>query len=169
MSLRVLRSLRHRNYRLFFVGQGLSVIGTWVQQTAEVWLAYRLTHSPMALGVVGFAGQFPTFLLAGLAGAWVDRSDKRRFVVAAQALEMLQAFALAALVLTGRITYPLLIVLTAIGGVFDALEIPSRQAFVYDMIQDPSDLPNAIALNSSLFNVARFVGPSVAGLLIAAA
>ncbi len=162
------RALRHRNYRIFFAGQGLSLLGTWIQQTAEVWLAYRLTHSALALGIVGFAGQIPTFLLASLAGAWVDRSNKRRLVIIAQFLEMAQGFALAILVLTHHITYHWLILLSVFGGIFDALEIPSRQSFVYDMVDDHTDLANAIALNSSLVNMARLVGPAIAGLLIGA-
>ena len=162
------RALRHRNYRLFFVGQGISLIGTWMQQISEVWLAYRLTHSAWALGVTGFASQIPTFLCAPFMGAWVDRADKRKLIIWAQALAMVQAFALAALVLTNRITYPQLLVLSFFSGIIDALEIPSRQSFVIEMVGDPTDLSNAIALNSSLVNVARLLGPSVAGLLIAA-
>jgi MFS family permease len=164
----IFRALRHRNYRLFFAGQGLSLIGTWIQQTGEVWLAYRLTHSALALGVVGFASQIPTFLLASFAGAWIDRTNKHRLVTIAQVLAMGQAFALAALVLTHLITYHLLILLALISGVIDALEIPSRQSFVIEMVDNPADLSNAIALNSSLVNAARLIGPATAGLLIAA-
>jgi len=164
----VFRALRHRNYRLFFIGQGLSLTGTWIQQTGEVWLAYRLTHSALALGVVGFASQIPTFLLAAFAGAWIDQANKHRLVLIAQILAMGQAFALAALVLTHRITYHLLILLALFSGAIDALEIPSRQSFVIEMVDDPADLPNSIALNSSLVNAARLIGPAVAGLLIAA-
>jgi MFS family permease len=162
------RALRHRNYALFFVGQGLSLIGTWVQQTAEVWLAYRLTRSPTMLGVVGFASQTPIFLFAPLAGAIIDRVNRHRLVTMAQALSMLQAFILAALVIGHRITITQLIILSLFSGFIDAVEVPSRQSFVIDMIGDPQDLSNAIALNSSLVNVARLVGPAVAGLLIAA-
>jgi len=162
------RALRHRNYRLFVAGQGLSLIGTWMQQTAEVWLAYRLTHSAFALGVVGFASQIPTFLLASFAGAWIDRTNKHRLVTIAQVLAMGQAFALAALVLMHLITYHLLILLALISGIIDALEIPSRQSFVIEMVDNPADLSNAIALNSSLVNAARLIGPATAGLLIAA-
>ena len=162
------RALRHRNYRLFFAGQGLSLIGTWIQQTGEVWLAYRLTHSALALGVVGFASQIPTFLLASFAGAWIDRTNKHRLVTIAQVLAMGQAFVLAALVLTHHITYHLLILLALVSGVIDALEIPSRQSFVIEMVDDPADLGNSIALNSSLVNAARLIGPATAGLLIAA-
>ncbi len=150
------------------MGQGLSLLGTWIQQTGEVWLAYRLTHSAFALGVVGFSSQIPTFLLAPFAGAWIDRTNKRWLVTIAQALAMAQAFALAALVLSHRITYPSLIVLSFISGIIDALEVPSRQSFVIEMVEDRADLANAIALNSSLVNAARLVGPATAGLLIAA-
>jgi MFS family permease len=163
----IFRALRHRNYRLFFMGQGLSLVGTWIQQTGEVWLAYRLTHSAFALGVVGFASQIPTFLLAAVAGTWIDRTNKHRLVTIAQALAMGQAFALAALVLTHHITYHFLIALSLISGAIDALEIPSRQSFVIEMVDDPADLANSIALNSSLVNAARLIGPAVAGLLIA--
>jgi len=163
----VFRALRHRNYRLFFIGQGLSLIGTWIQQTGEVWLAYRLTHSALALGVVGFASQIPTFFLSVFAGPWIDRANKHRLVTIAQMLAMGQAFALAALVISHHITYHLLILLALISGAIDALEIPSRQSFVIDMVDDPADLGNSIALNSSLVNAARLVGPAAAGLLIA--
>src|ERR1017187_4702450 len=138
--LSIFRALRHRNYRLFFAGQGLSLIGAWIQQTGEVWLAYRLTHSALALGVVGFASQIPTFLLAPFAGAWIDRTNKHRLVAIAQMLAMGQAFALAALVLTHHITYHLLILLSLVSGAIDALEIPSRQSFVIKMVDDPADL-----------------------------
>jgi MFS family permease len=164
----IFRALKHRNYRLFFIGQGLSLVGTWIQQTGEIWLAYRLTHSAFALGVVGFASQIPTFLLSSFAGAWIDRTNKHRLVIVAQFLEMSQAFILAYLVIRHRITYPLLIGMSVMGGIFDALEIPSRQSFVIDMVEDHADLGNAIALNSSLVNMARLIGPATAGLLIAA-
>jgi len=121
----------------------------------------------MALGVVGFASQIPTFVLAAFSGAWIDRANKHRLVLIAQICAMAQAFALATLVLTHHITYPLLIALSLISGVIDALEIPSRQSFVIDMVDDPADLANSIALNSSLVNAARLIGPAVAGLLIA--
>ncbi|HVO32327.1 MAG TPA: MFS transporter, partial [Elusimicrobiota bacterium] len=115
-SGRIFRALRHRNYRLFFVGQGISLVGTWMQQIGEVWLAYRLTHSAFYLGVVGFASQIPISLLAPLAGVWVDRVNRRRLLIATQALEMTQAAAIAALTLSHRITVPGLIVLSVLGG-----------------------------------------------------
>jgi MFS family permease len=164
--MRLFRALRHRNYLLFFMGQGVSLIGTWMQQIAEVWLAYRLTRSAFYLGMVGFASQIPTFILAPLAGAWGDRANKHRLLIIAQVLAMLQAFVMAYLVLSHRITFSQLIVLSVIGGMIDALEIPVRQSFVIEMVESPEDLGNAIALNSSLVNSARLIGPSIAGILI---
>lgn len=166
--LHVFRALKHRNYALFFTGQGLSLVGTWLQQAGEVWLAWRLTHSPYYLGIVGFASQIPTFFLAPVAGAYLDRWNRHRLVLGAQILAMIHAFVLGALVLTGRITLANLIVLSVIGGIIDALEIPARQSFVIELVGDPADLSNAIALNSSLVNVARLIGPTLAGFLIAA-
>jgi MFS family permease len=161
------RALRSRNYRLFFFGQGVSLIGTWMQQIAEVWLAYRLTGSPWSLGVMGFASQIPTFLLAPFAVAWIDRMDRHRIVIIGQVLSMVQALVLAGLTLSGHMTFPLLLVLSVLGGITDAFEIPARQSFVVQMVDRAEDLPNAIALNSSLVNLARLLGPSIAGLLIA--
>jgi MFS family permease len=162
------RALRHANYRLFFFGQGVSLVGVWMQQIAEVWLAYRLTHSPFYLGVVGFAGQIPIFLLAPYAGVWIDRVNRHRLLILTQIAQMALAFLLAGLTLTGHINLAGLIILSVIGGVVDAVDIPVRQSFVVRMVEDRADLPNAIALNSSLVNVARLAGPSVAGFIIAA-
>ena len=165
---RMFRALRHRNYRLFFVGQGISLIGTWMQQIGEVWLAYRLTHSAFYLGVVGFASQFPIFVIAPIAGVWADRVNRHHLLITTQTLEMVQALVLAALTLTHHITLAGLIILSSLGGIVDAFDIPTRQSFVVRMVDDRTDLSNAIALNSSLVNVARLLGPSVAGLVIAA-
>ncbi|MDA8169923.1 MAG: MFS transporter [Nitrospiraceae bacterium] len=165
----ILRALRHRNYRLFFAGQGVSLVGTWMQRVAVSWLVYRLSHSVMLLGIVGFAGQLPTFLLAPLAGAIADRSNRYRFIIVLQALEMVQAFVLAFLVLTGAIQVWHIIALSIFLGVVSSFEIPMRQSFIIDMLEDRGDLGNAIALNSSLVNGARLLGPTVAGVLIAAA
>ena len=164
-----LRALKYRNYRLFFGGQVVSLIGTWMTSVATSWLVYRLTGSAWMLGVVVFAGQFPSFLLAPFAGIFVDRVDKHRLLVATQSAAMLQSFALAALTLTGRITIPLLIWLNAVDGVINAFDMPCRQAFVVEMIEDKKDLGNAIALNSSMVNAARMLGPAIGGALIAAA
>jgi MFS family permease len=163
----VLRALRHRNYRLFFGGQGISLIGTWMTRVATGWLVYRLTHSAFLLGLVSFSGQIPILLLGSVAGVWVDRLNRHRVLVVTQALSMLESFALAALALGGVITVLDIILLNLFQGAVNAFDMPARQAFVVEMVQSREDLPNAIALNSSLVNGARLVGPSVAGLLIA--
>ena len=162
-----LRALRHRNYRLFFGGQGISLIGTWMTRVATGWLVYRLTHSAFLLGLVSFSGQIPILLLGPIAGVWVDRLNRHRVLVVTQALSMLESFALAALALGGVITVLDIILLNLFQGAVNAFDMPARQAFVVEMVQSREDLPNAIALNSSLVNGARLVGPSVAGLLIA--
>jgi MFS family permease len=162
------RSLRHRNYRLFFSGQSISLIGTWLTRIATSWLVYRLTHSALLLGLVGFAGQIPTFLLAPMAGVWVDRWNRHRVLVVTQVLAMVQSALLAFFALSGRITVIDVLVLMTLQGFVNAFDMPARQAFVVEMIEDRTDLPNAIALNSSMVNAARLVGPSVAGILIAA-
>lgn len=164
----ITRALRHRNYRLFFVGQGLSLVGNWITIVATGWLVYRLTGSAALLGMVGFAGQIPVFLLSAVAGTWVDRLDRYRVMVAMQVLAMLQSFALAALTLTGAIQVWHVLALQVVQGVINAFDAPARQASVADMVDDRADLPNAIALNSIMFNGARLIGPSVAGVLIAA-
>ena len=165
----MLRALSHRNYRLFFAGQGTSLVGTWITRVATSWLVYRLTGSAAALGLVGFAGQIPTFLLAPFAGVWVDRWSRYRVLVVTQILSMVQSFALAWLALAGTITVTRIVLLSAFQGVINAFDTPARQAFVVEMVEDRADLPNAIALNSSMVNGARLVGPSVAGVLIAVA
>ena len=165
----VLRSLRHRNYRLFFIGQGTSLIGTWMQSVAMSWLAYRMTNSPFFLGVIAFAGQVPTFIMAPFAGVIADRFSRHRIVIGTQICSMIQALILAMLVYTGHVTAWHLIVLSAVLGLINGFDIPTRQAFVYELVDSPEDLPNAIALNSFIFNGARLVGPSIAGLVIYAA
>jgi MFS family permease len=162
-----LRALRHRNYRLFFGGQGVSLVGTWITRIATAWLVYRLTDSALLLGVVGFAGQIPVSLLSALAGALMDRWNLHRVLVATQALAMLQSAALAVLTLSGVIQVWHVIVLALFQGFINAFDTPARQAFVVRMVDDRADLGNAIALNSSMFNVARLIGPSIAGALIA--
>ena len=160
------RALRHRNLRLFFAGQGLSLVGTWMQQVAVGWLVYRLTESPLVLGIVGFGSQFPTFLMAPLAGALADRWSRYHMVVVAQTLAMVQALALAALVLGGVVQVWHVIALSVAQGIINGLDIPARQSLLVRMVEGPEDLPNAIALNSSMFNAARLVGPAIAGVLI---
>ncbi len=161
-----LRALRHRNYRLFFGGQSVSLIGTWMTRIATSWLVYRLTGSAWLLGIVGFAGQIPTFLLAPFAGVWVDRLNRHHVLVVTQVLAMVQSFWLALLALANRITIADIIWLSAFQGLINAFDMPARQAFVVEMV-DRGDLSNAIALNSSMVNMARLVGPSIAGVVIA--
>jgi MFS family permease len=161
------RALRHRNFRLYYGGQGISLIGTWMTRLATSWLVYRLTGSALLLGVVGFAGQIPTFLFAPFAGVWVDRLNRRHVLIVTQVLAMLQSFALAALTLSKHINIPEIIALSALQGAINAFDMPGRQAFVVQMIERKADLGNAIALNSSMVNIARLVGPSLAGAVIA--
>jgi MFS family permease len=160
------RALRHRNYGLFFTGQSLSLIGTWLTRVAMSWLVYRLTRSPVMLGIVGFASQMPTFLLAPIAGVLIDRWSRHRVLVVTQALAMLQSTLLAIFALTGTITVWHVVVLGAFQGLINAFDTPARQAFVVEMVESREDLPNAIALNSTMVNAARLVGPSIAGALI---
>ena len=162
------RAMRHRNFRLFFGGQGISLIGTWMTSIATSWLVYRLTHSALLLGTVGFAGQIPTFLLAPLAGVLVDRIDRRKVLVWTQTLAMVQSLLLAWLTLSHRITIAEVLALSAMQGVINAFDMPGRQSFMVKMVGNRADLSNAIAINSSMVNTARLIGPSLAGLLIAA-
>lgn len=163
-----LRALRHRNYRLFFSGQSLSLIGTWMQQVALGWLVYRLTDSAFLLGLVGFSSQIPTFILASVAGVLADRYSKHKIIIATQTLAMVQAFILAFLTLSGTIQIWQIILLSLFSGLINAFDMPTRQSFVIEMVDDRNDLPNAIALNSSMFNAARLIGPTLAGILITA-
>lgn len=166
---RTFRSLRSRNYRLFFTGQGVSLIGTWMQSVALNWLLFRLTGSPFMLGISTFAGQIPVFLLAPLSGVIGDRFDRRKILIAVQCASMAQACILAGITLTGVVEPWHLIFLTFILGVINAFELPIRQAIVLDLLDNKADLPNAIALNSSLFNGSRLIGPAVAGAIVAMA
>jgi len=162
----MVRALRHRNFQLFFSGQLISLVGTWMDTVAEGWLVYRLTHSSLLLGVATFAGQIPVFLLAPLGGTIADRWDRRKIVIGTQAASMVIASMLAGLTLAKVITVWEVIVLAALMGSVNAVDIPTRQAFLMDMV-GREDLMNAIALNSSMFNAARVVGPSIAGLVVA--
>jgi MFS family permease len=164
----LMRALHARNYRLFFTGQLVSLIGTWMTRVATSWLVYRLTDSAFLLGFTSFAGQIPILFLTPFAGVWVDRWDRHRTLVVTQILSMLQSFALAALALSGIITIWEIIVLVMCQGTINAFDTPSRQAFVVQMIERREDLGNAIALNSSMVNGARLIGPAVAGIIIAA-
>src|ERR1700679_2754361 len=164
---RAWRALRHRNFRLFFGGQSISLIGTWMTRLATSWLVYRLTGSAFLLGIVGFAGQIPTFLLAPFAGVWVDRLNRRHVLLVTQVLAMLQSLALAVLTLTRHINIHEIILLSAFQGAINGFDMPARQAFLVQMVEEKDDLGNAIALNSSMVNIARLVGPSLAGAVIA--
>ncbi|MBN2020130.1 MAG: MFS transporter [Sedimentisphaerales bacterium] len=165
----IFRSLRYRNYRLFFTGQTLSLVGTWIQQIAMPWLVYRLTGSELLLGAVGFASQIPAFLLAPLAGTLSDRWNRYYILLITQTLAMLQAFALGLLYFTGNIQVWQILLLASFMGLINAFDMPTRQAFVVQMVENRDDLSNAIALNSIMFNTARLIGPTIAGLVIAAA
>jgi MFS family permease len=168
MSLKsTFRALRYRNFRLFFIGQGTSLIGTWMQRIATSWLVYRLTGSPVLLGVVGFVSQIPTFLLSPVGGVVADRWNKKTIFLVTQMCAMAQAMVLAILVIRGTVTVTWIIVLNIILGVINAFDITARQSFVVEMIENKEDLGNAIALNSSMVNSARLVGPSITGILIA--
>ncbi|HXF12786.1 MAG TPA: MFS transporter [Terriglobales bacterium] len=160
------RSLRHRNFQLFFGGQLISLVGTWMQNVAQSWLVYRLTGSALLLGAVGFASQIPIFILSPVAGAIVDRRHRHRIIIATQTVSMVLAFILAALTLYKVVQVWHIFVLAALLGFVNAFDIPARQAFIVEMV-GKDDLMNAIALNSSMFNGARIVGPAVAGILVA--
>jgi len=162
----MVRPLRHRDYRLFFAGQCVSQVGTWMQQMTVVWLAYRLTGDALLVGVVGFCAQFPTFALSPLAGVWADRFDRRRLLLLTQALAMIQALALAALTMGDVITVWVLMALVAVLGAVNALDMTAAQAFLKELVREREDLSSAIALNSSIVNSARLVGPALAGVLI---
>jgi MFS family permease len=161
-----LRALRHRNFQLFFSGQLISLIGTWMQSIAQSWLVYRLTGSALLLGAAGFASQIPVFLVAPLGGIVADRVNRQRVVIGTQISSMILALVLATLTLTGVIRVSHIFVLGALLGVVNAFDIPARQSFLVDMV-GKEDLMNAIALNSSMFNGARIIGPAIAGILVA--
>lgn len=162
------RALRHRNFKLFFFGQSISVIGSWMTRLATTWLVYHLTHSALLLGIVSFAGQIVSFALGPFAGVWVERLDRRRLLVWTQAAAAVQSLALAALTMAHVITLWEIIALTAFQGVINAFDMPARQSFLVQMVDDRNDLSNAIAINSSMANGARLIGPAIAGLVIAA-
>ena len=160
------RALRHRNFRLFVIGQSISLIGTWMTRIAIAWLVYRLTGSPWMLGAIGFANQIPSFLLAPVAGVVIDRVNRHKLLTLTQVLLMVHALLMAALTLGHVITIPVLFILSVLQGVVAAFDMPTRQSFFVQMVESRDDLSNAIAINSSMFNTARLVGPSIAGLLI---
>jgi MFS family permease len=163
----IVRAFSSRNYRLYFIGQGASLIGTWMQQIALIWLVYRLTRSAFLLGLVGFATQIPMMLLMPFTGVLADRWNRYRIMIVNQVLEMVEAIILAILVFTHRIAIWQIVILGMILGVVNALDGPTRHAFIVQLVEKRDDLPNAIALNSAMFNSARLIGPAIAGILIA--
>ena len=165
---RLTRALQHRNFRLFFGGQSISLVGTWITRVATSWLIYRLTGSELLLGIAGFCGQIPTLIIAPFAGVLVDRTGRRRILLITQAASLAQSAALAVLTLSGIITVIQIIVLQVLQGIINSFDTPARQAFISEMVDDRRDLPNAIALNSSMVNGSRIIGPSIGGVLIAA-
>jgi MFS family permease len=162
------RALRHRNFKLFFFGQSVSLIGTWMTRLATAWLVYRLTHSALLLGVVSFSGQIVSFLLGPFAAVWVERLARRRLLVITQAAASLQSLSLALLTLTHVISLGEIIALMVFQGLINAFDMPARQSFLVHMVDDRADLANAIAINSSMVNGARLIGPAIGGLIIAA-
>ncbi len=163
----IARALHSRNFRLFVAGQGFSLVGTWMQQVAMSWLVYRLTGSAILLGVVGFSNQIPSLFFTPLAGVLADRWDRRRLLIITQCLAMLQAAILATVVIAGVVQVWHVILLSVVLGIINAFDIPIRQSFVVLMVDRREDLGNAIALNASLFNAARLIGPSIAGIAVA--
>jgi MFS family permease len=163
----IFRALKHKNYRLFFAGQSISLVGTWIQTIALSWLVYRLTNSAFLLGFVAFASQLPALLFMSVAGVFVDRWDKHRILVTTQILAMLQAFAIAFLVFTNIVDVWHIMLLSMFLGFINAFDMPARQAFVVEMVEK-EHLSNAIALNSTMVNAARLIGPAIAGVMIAA-
>jgi MFS family permease len=162
------RALRHRNFRLFLIGQGISLMGTWMTRLAMGWLVYRLTDSTFLLGVVSFASQIPTFILCPFAGVWLDRLKRREVLMVAAILAAVQSLALAALTLSNRVTIAEVIALAAMQGLINAFDVPARQSFHIQLVGGKEDLGNAIALNSAVVNGTRLLGPALAGLIIAA-
>lgn len=162
------RALRHRNFKLYFAGQSISLIGTWMTRLATSWLVYQLTHSALLLGIVSFSGQIVSFALGPFAGVWIERLNRRQLLVWTQAGGAVQSLALAALTLAHVITLWEIIALSALQGLINAFDMPGRQSFLVQMVEDRNDLSNAIAINSSMANGARLIGPAIAGLVIAA-
>ncbi|ACC82061.1 MFS transporter [Nostoc punctiforme] len=167
MKKPLLPALRSKNYQLFFAGQGVSLVGTWMTQLATIWLVYNLTNSPLMLGVVGFSSQIPSFFLAPFGGVFVDRFSRYRTLIGTQVLAMIQSLTLAVLALTGVIQVWHIIALSLCQGFINALDAPARQAFVPELVERREDLANAIAINSTMINGARLIGPAIGGLLIA--
>src|ERR1700759_3448204 len=164
--LALFRAFRHRNFRLYFGGQSISLIGTWIQQIALGWTIYQLTHSSWLLGLVSFAGQLPLFVLTPLAGVLVDRWSRHRTIIITQSLSMVQAFLLAVVVSTHLLQVWNLIALNVFAGIILAVDLPARQTFIVEMVGSGQDLPNAVALNAFVINGGRMLGPAIAGALL---
>lgn len=164
----LLRALNYKNYRLFFGGQSISLVGMWMQSIAMSWLVYRLTNSPILLGIIGFVNQIPSFILSPIAGVYADRWSRRSMLIGTQSLLMLQSLTLAWLVISGAVAVWHLVSLALFSGIINAFDAPARQSFVVDMIEHKNDVGNAIALNSAIFNGSRLIGPPLAGLIITA-
>ena len=162
------RALKYKNYQLFFWGQGVSLVGTWMQQIAISWLVYMLTKSPLIMGVITFAGLIPSLFISPFAGVFIDRIDKYKAMIIVQIFFMIEAFLLAALTLSGNIKIWQIVVLSILTGVTAAIDMPLRQSFVVQLVEEAEYIGNAISLNSMSFNLARLIGPAIAGVLIAA-
>lgn len=161
-----MRALAHRNFRLYFGGQAISILGSWIQQVALAWLVYRLTGSAALLGITAFCGLIPQLLIGPLAGAWIDKQDKKKWLIGVQALMAGQAFVLAFLCWTGWIGTTFIVSMALLLGILSSFDAPLRQSLIGSFVDDRHDLPNALALNAMLFNAGRFVGPPIAGLLL---
>ena len=166
MNITTFSAFKSRNYRLYFIGQSVSLIGTWMQKTAVSWVIYSLTHSTFMLGLTLFASQFPSFLFSLIGGVVSDRYDRFRVLLATQAASMIQASILAVLILLGHYAVWEILTLSVVLGIINAFDVPARQSLVYEMVEDKKDLPNALALNSSMVNLSRLIGPAIAGFVL---
>src|SRR5580658_9033836 len=166
MKITTFRAFKSRNYRLYFAGQSVSLIGTWMQKTAVSWVVYGLTHSKFMLGVTLFATMFPSFLFSFLGGVAADRYNRYKLLLLTQIISMVQALLLTALIFSKDYRVWEIIVLSILLGIVNAFDVPARQSLVYEMVNDKKDLPNALALNSSMVNLSRLIGPGIAGLVI---
>jgi MFS family permease len=166
MNISTFRAFKSRNYRLYFSGQSISLIGTWMQKTAVSWVIYSLTHSPLMLGVTLFASQFPSFLFSLLGGVVSDRYNRYKVLLITQIASMVQAVLLTLLIFTKHYVVWEILALSVLLGIINAFDVPARQSLVYEMIEDKNDLPNALALNSSMVNLSRLIGPGIAGIVL---
>src|SRR2546423_6950903 len=166
MKISTFRALQSRNYRLYFYGQSVSLIGTWMQRTAVSWVIYSLTHSTFMLGLTLFSGQFPSFAFSLFGGVISDRYNRFKVLMATQIASMVQATLLALLVLLQQATVWEIMGLSAMLGIINAFDVPARQSLIYEMVNKKEDLPNALALNSSMVNLARLIGPAIAGIVL---